>query len=116
MKKDKVVKELKVFGLAIIFAILASISSKYIPGEMITSNNLYLLSLAIGLIVMLQKESSSIKKEFGFLVLIGVELFIVAMLSLLLELLVSYTFLQLLAFFLYVYGMYKMFQALMYRN
>ena len=113
MKKLKLKRELKIFGLAILLAILSVIPRKYVPESMFSNEQLVLITFVIAMVMVLH---NNIQYKLTFIEIIIKESITVFIFTLILSVLFSWTFLQLLSLFLFVYCVYKMYYILMYRN
>ena len=112
MKGNRLKKEVKTFGLIVLFAVLSAIPRKYIPETMFSDNQLLLLMFIVGMVLLLKNESDKVtKNQISFWALIFLELAIVSVFTLILSILVEWTFLQLFPLFLFVYFVFRMFQA-----
>ena len=108
MKKDRFKKELKIFGIAILLAILSAIPRMYVSKEMFSNDQLNLITFVVCLVMVL----CNVNSEFGFVRIIIAELINVFIFTLILSVILSWTFLQLLVLFLFVYFIVKMFQVI----
>lgn len=109
MKKYISKKDLKVFGLGFLLAILSVIPRKYVPESMFSNEQLVLITFVIAMVMVLQ---NNIQYKLTFIEIIIKDSITVFIFTLILSVVLSWTFLQLLPLFLFVYILFKMFQVL----
>jgi len=106
--KEKIKKELKLFALVLGLVILSSVSRRYIPADMFSAEQLEMIISIVVYVVFLCKFN--IKNELNWIGLIILELLSSFLFASLSYFMLSYTFIEVLVLFLFVYTIFKIVQ------